>query len=273
MDHDPDAVRVQSPFGRPREPSILVVVIAAFLLIAILKPWSFGEDGPDAGRPGAGAIPFGSGPVSEDEPSPASSPSILDPNAMACMTDATEQVVIIERWAGHEVRSWVAAADMTVSEPLDERLVPISIFTSHVIGLGICASRDLTGTQQPAARLLDVQSIVQAASGPLAVDLGRPDPITVQLRGPEPALLYGAPAVTLPGSPASPSRPGPLADPTATGPAPGTSTPGMGLPSPTDAWATWPTGSYAIEFAFPSDGPNVMRWLRIDLIPGAGAAG
>ena len=137
---------------------------------------------------------------------------------MACMTDASEQVVIIERWAGHEVRSWVAAADMTVSEPLDERLVPISIFTSHVIGLGICASRDRTGTQQPAARLLDVQSIVQAASGPLAVDLGRPDPITVQLRGPEPALLYGAPAVTLPGSPASPSRPGPLADPTATGP-------------------------------------------------------
>ena len=265
---------MQSPFGRPREPSILVAVIAAFLLIALLKPWSFGEDGSDGGRPGArGAIPSGSGLAIGGEPSLAATPSILDPNAMACLTDATEQVVIIERWAGHEVRSWVAAADMTVSGPLDERLVPISIFSSHVIGLGICAPRARIGTQQPAARLLDVQSIVQTASGPLAVDLGKPDPITLQLSGPEPALLYGAPVVTLPRASVSPPRFDPPADPTATEPPPETPTSGTGLPSPTDGWATWPTGSYAIAFRFPSDGSNVVRWLRIDLIQGAGGSG
>jgi hypothetical protein len=237
---------VQSRFERPREPSILVAVIAAFLLIALIKPWSFGENGSDSGRPGPPvAIPSGSMVVLDVEPSLGATPSILDPNAMACLTDATEQVVIIERWAGHEVRSWVAVADMTVSGPLDERLVAISIFSSHVIGLGVCAPRARAAGQQPAARLLDVRSIIQTASGPLAVDLGKLDPITLQPSGPEPAILYGAPVVPLPGV----------------------------SPGPTDGLATWPTAAYAIAFRFPSDGSNAVRWLRIDLIEGAGESG
>jgi hypothetical protein len=275
VDHEPKAVRVQSPFGRPREPSILVAVIAAFLLIALLKPWSFGEDGSDSGRPGArDAIPSGSGLATGGEPSLAATPSIPDPNAMACMTDATEQVVIIERWAGHEVRSWVAAADMTASGPLDERLVPLSIFSSHVIALGICASRAQIGiTRQPAARLLAVESIVQTVSGPLVVDLGKPDPITLQLSGLEPAVLFGAPVVTLPRASVGPPRFDPPAGATATEPPPETPTSGTGLPSPTDGRATWPTGSYAIAFRFPLDRSNIVRWLRIDIIQGAGATG
>lgn len=274
MDDEPKAVRVQSPFARPREPSILVAVIAVLLLIALVKPWSFGERKSDSSRPGArSAIPSSTGLATDGEPSLAATPSILDPNAMPCLTDATEQVVIIERWAGHEVRSWVAATDMAVSGPLDERLAPIAIFSSHVIGLGICASRAQIGTRQPAARLLDVESIVQTAGGPLAVDLGTPDPITLQLSGPEPALLYGAPAVAVPSPSVGPRRSDPPADPTAMEPPPETPTSGTGLPSPTGGWATWPTGSYAIAFRFLSDGSRVVRWLRIDLIQGAGAPG
>jgi hypothetical protein len=171
-----------------------------------------------------------------------------------------EQVVIIERWAGHEVRSWVAAVDMTASGPLDPRLVPVSIFSNHVIGLGVCAPRAQVGTQEPAAQLLDVQSIV--AGGQMAVDIGRPAPITVQRSGQDLAVLYGAPAVTL--SRAS-------AGPAASEPPPRASS-GTGLPAPTDR-ATWPTGSYAIAFRFPSDARYVVRWLRIDLIRGAGTSG
>lgn len=274
MEHEPNAVRVQSRFERPREPPILVAVISAFILIALLKPWSFGEDASASGRPGArSAIPSGGGLAIDGEPSLAATPAIPDPNAMACLTDATEQVVIIERWAGHEVRSWVAAADMTVSGPLDERLVPISIFSSHVIGLGICAPRALVGTQGPAARLLDVQSVVQTASGPLAVDLGKPDPITVQPSGPEPTVLYGSPVVTVPRASVGPPGFGPSADPTAVEPPPATPPSGAGRPSPTGGRATWPIGSYAIAFLFPSDGSDVVRWLRIDLIQRAGAPG
>ena len=275
MDHEPKAVRVQSPFGRPREPSILVAVIAAFLLIALLKPWSFGDDRSrwpaDRGR--AARRPPAVGPdCVAGEPSLATTPSILDPNAMACLTDATEQVVIIERWAGHEVRSWVAAADMTVSDPLDERLVPISIFSTHVIGLGVCAPRAIGGGP-PAARLLDVQAIVQAASGRRAVDLGEPERISLESSDPEPAVLYGAPYSTRPSPTPALRRLDSNFDPNDPQPTskPPTSSGGPVL-SAADL-ATWPTGSYAIGFRFATDGTGIVRWLRIDLIKGAGAAG
>jgi hypothetical protein len=274
VDHEPNTVRVRSPFARPREPSIVVAVIVAFLLIALLKPWSFGDNGSNGGQPRPqAAIPSSRAGAIAEEPSQTATPSIPDPNAMDCLSDPTEQIVIIERWAGHEIRSWIAAAEMTASGPLDERLVPIPIFSAHVIGLGICAPRARAGPQQPAARLLDVQSIVQTASGPLAVDLGLPDPITLRMSGPDPALLYGAPAAALPRAPVDPLRVDPRADPTATELPRQTPASGTGLLSPTGGWATWPTGSYAIAFLFPSDGPSVVRWLRIDLIHGAGASG
>ena len=276
MDHEPDAVRVQSPFSRPREPSIIVAVIAVFLLVALLKPWSSGENGSSNGQPsdrGAIPIPSSSELATDGQPSLAATPTILDPNAMACLTDATEQVVILERWAGHEVRSWVAAVDTTVSGPLDERLVPIPFFSTHVIGLGICAPRTGSGTQQPAARLLDVQSIVRTVGGPLAVDLGVPDPITLQMGGSEPAFLYGAPVATVPKSSVGPPGSEPRADPTTTELPGQTSASGTGLPTPIGGLVPWPTGSYAIAFQFPSAGSHIIHWLRIDLIQGAGASG
>jgi hypothetical protein len=251
-----------------------VALIAAFLLIALLKPWSFGEAGPDSGRSGdRRAIPSGTELAIDGQPSLAATPSIVDPNAMACLTDVTEQVVILERWAGHEVRSWIAATDVTVSGPLDQRLVPIPFFSTHVIGVGICAPRARTGSQQPAARLLDVQSIVQTATGPHAVDFGVPDPITLELGGPEPAILYGAPVATLPKASAG-----------APGLDPGASQPTEQLPlqmsasgrrhrAATSRLAPWTTGAYAIAFEFPSAGPHVIHWLRIDLIQGAGTSG
>jgi hypothetical protein len=265
---------VQSPFRRPREPSIILAVIAVFLLVALLKPWSFGENGASNGQlsdRGAIPIPSGSEQAADGQPSLAATPTVLGPNTMACLTDATEQVVILERWAGHEVRSWVAAADMTASGPLDERLEPIPFFSTHVIGLGICAPRTGSGTQQPAARLVDVTSIVKTADGPLAVDLGVPDPITLQMGGSEPASLYGAPRTIPPEASVGPSRldagasPPTLEMPRQTS-ATGVSTPSGGL-------APWPTGSYAIAFQFPSAGSHIIHWLRIDLIQGAGASG
>ncbi len=274
MDHEPKAVRVESPFARPREPTILVAAIAAFLLIAILKPWSSGENGADS-RPTSplGAILSSPQLAIDGQRSRSATPSIPDPNAMACLTDAAEQIVILERWAGHEVKSWIAAADRTASGPLDPLLVPVPLFSSHVIGLGICAPRSPTGTQLPAARLLDVRSIVQSAGGPLAVDLGVPDPITLQISGPEPAVLYGAPVVTLPNASVGPPWFDLPADPTAKEPPFETPTSGPGRSAPTAGWATWPTGSYAIAFLFQSDGSNVVRWLRVDLIHGAGTSG
>lgn len=282
MDREPNAVRVRSSFERPREASIVVAVIVGFLVVAIVKPWSFGETGSDGARlADRGALPAASGVALLTEPTPAPAIGIPDPNAMACLSDETDQLVTIERWAGHEVRSWVAVADITGSGPLDQRLTPISIYSNHVVGLGICAPRTQAavsetvggGTGQgvsPGARLLDVRSIVETAAGPVAFDLGIPDPITVQRSGPDPAVLYGPPEVAEPsGSPglSGLERPGSVV--------PGTALPletSSASASPTAGWPTWPTGAYAIAFRFDSDGSKVVRWLRLDLIPGAGGA-
>lgn len=268
MDHEQDVVRVRTRFERRRMPSIIVGGVVIFLLVALIKPWSFGDDGSTDGRPGSGGpIAGASGLAIDPTPTPAtpSSPAtpspIPDPNAMACLTDDSEQVVLIERWAGNEVRSWAASADMIVPGPLDTRLVPITIFSSHVIGLGVCAPRAPIGAQRPAATLLDVRSIVQSADGPQAIDLGSPELITQRPSGPEPAVLYGPPAASAP--PETTRATAPTGSPAASG----------GTPAPAGTWPSWPTGSYAIAFKFASDGPNVVRWLRVDLVKGAGGAG
>jgi hypothetical protein len=268
------ATRVQSPFQRPRQPWILVAVVGAFLLVALIKPWSFGADGSGSGRSAIQeAVPSGSGRSIHDEPSIAPASTILDPNAMPCLTDATEQVVYIERWAGHQVQSWVAAPDVTVSGPLDAQLVPISIFSNHVVGLGICAPRDAIGVRQPAARFRDVESIIETPAGPRAIPLGNPDLITGDPSGPEPALLYGAPAVAASRASPGPARSGPPADPNPGRSTPVTPDPDTGSAPPVGDLAHWPTGSYAISFTFLSDGPAVVHWLRVDLIQGAGEPG
>ena len=273
MEGEPTAVRVQGRSDGPRGPRVVVAVLAAFLVIAILKPWSFGGDGstgvarpaPVTSTPSAAEVASASPPIAM----PTAAPEIDDPNAMPCLTDSTDQVVMIERWAGHEVRSWVAAVDLTDAVgPLDPRLVPVTIFSSHVIGLGVCAPRDLAGSGPPAAELRGVMAIVMDGDGsPMAVCLGPPEPITWPGTGPEPAVLYGAPAVADPTPPVTPA------------PVPGDSASPSLLPYELDdplldvANAPWPAGEYALRFRFSGDAPGVLRWLRIELKGGAAGSG
>ncbi|MEP6639809.1 MAG: hypothetical protein ABJC39_10710 [Chloroflexota bacterium] len=270
MDEEPRVVRVQARVERPREPWIVVVAMGAFLVFALLKPWSIGrEDGTPRGSTDASSLvssPPSAPSVTVAAPSTAATPAIPDPNAMACLTDAVEQVVTIERWAGNEVRSWVASTDVTSSGPLDRRLIPLAVFSNHVVGLGICAPKALVGGGGPAARILDVVAIVPGAGGQRTIDLGAPEPATLRPSGPEPAILYGSPVVA--------PQPGPSADPVV--PEPSTSVAPSAVDrfrAPSDVLKPWPTGAYAIAFRFPSDGPAIVHWLRIDLIAGAAAPG
>ena len=170
---------------------------------------------------------------------------------MACLSGETEQLVTIERWPGHEVRSWDAISGELALGPLDGRLQPVAIFSSHVVGLGICARLVNGATPAPAARLLDVLAITgTTASHRSAIDLGLPGRLTDQGDDPAAASLYGPPAAILPAG-ASPDRLTPA-------------------PFPTPDGSTWSTGSYAIAYAYASDGPHVTRWLRLDVIAGAG---
>lgn len=278
MDHEPDLVRVERRFEHRRSPTIIVAVLVTFVLTSLIKPWSLLE-GPVASEPATVAPPSGSGLAIGGTPSPATSPTaaptpaIVDPNAMACYTDAAEQVVVIDRWEGTEVRSWVAAKDSIVPGPLDPRLAPVPIFSTHAIGIGVCAPRASTGAQEPAAHLLEIAAIIRTDAGLDAIDLGEPVLITLQPTGTEPALLYGAPTLARPLASPVPSTlvlptPGASTSPGAS-PGPSADATSSATPPPVEARPTWPTGSYSIAFRFASDSPNLVRWLRIDLIPGA----
>ena len=254
MDDRQGLVQVRVSTERSRTPSILVVAIAGFLAVAVLKPWTFGQTG-DAGTQPAPTITV-------DVAAPAQGPSavptseIADPNAMACMSAETDQLVTVERWVGREIRTWVAVPDTIGAGPLDQQVPTISIFSNRVVGLGICGRRtpavasgpatDSPGQDvAPGARILIVRSIPEGSSDTIAFGNGLPVPITVQRSEPDAAVLYGPPAG------AKPDRsPGPS---------------GSEPPAP-----AWPLGQYAIAFRFDSDGASVVRWLRIDLLRGPG---
>lgn len=274
MDQEPRTTPVAVPAGGPRRASFFAAAIVVALVLAVVKPWSLGQAGPATGASG-GALPIRATPTSTPgDASPAPSAPPGDPNAMACLADETEQVLTVERSADREVRSWIAVPDLVASGPLDPRLVPLTIFSSHVVGLGVCAAsanRDplvATGAVAPGVRsgatIEDVQSITIVSGRATAVDLGPPTLLASGLGSRDAAVLYG-PAQT--GSPASPSglpSSGARASPTTR------ATDGTGSPSPSPAEAPWRAGSYAIAFRFPFDDATVVRWLRIDLVTGAG---
>ena len=102
-------------------------------------------------------------------------------------------------------------------------------------------------------------------------------PLAGQDLGTDFARLYGPPA----GAGGLPRSSGSAAatEPAATArPRPGTSAaPSDGLvgggPSPETAEPAWPVGSYAIAFRYRSDGPSVVRWVRVDIRPGTPTGG
>ena len=257
MDQEPYEVRVEGTFERPRAPAIVVAAIVAGVLLALVKPWSFGGSG--SSGPRSTALPSGatSGIVTAATPAP--SPQV-DPNGMLCLGGDVEQVVAYERSANAEieVRNWIAVDDVPVTGPLDPHLSRIRIFSSNVVGLGICGP--FAGAGVPVAgRIIDVQRAPTTPGEP-AKDLGRPRQITLELGGQDAAVLYGSPQelVVLPDAAGATVPPSP-------GPG-GTGSSRAAAP----ALRPWSTGAYAIAFVFAADGPGVVRWLGIDLVPGAG---
>ena len=255
MDHEPNAVHVEGTFERPRAPSIVMVAILAAVLLAIVKPWSFGESGSPDAR--SSPLPAGAsgGVVTSAAPTP--SPQV-DPNGMLCLGGDVEQVVAYERSAKDEVRNWIAVEDVPVTGPLDPRMARITIYSSHVVGLGICGP--FAGDGVPVAgRIIDVL-LAPTTPGEPAKDLGRPRQITLDLGDQDAAVLYGSPQelVVAPDPPAGALPPSPATD--------GSGGPGPGLPT----LRPWSTGAYAIAFAFAWDDFTVVRWLGINVVPGAG---
>jgi hypothetical protein len=247
LDQEPYAVRAEIASTRPRRPSIVVGVILAGLLLAVLKPWSFGGSGAPIAR--SSSVPSAAA-AAATVAAPSATPQV-DPNGMLCLGGDVEQIVAYERSANDEVRDWIAIEDVPVTGPLDPLLARTTIFSSHVVGLGICGP--FAGAGMPVAgRFLSVQLVSTTDGTAAARDLGRPRQLTLDLGGQDDAVLYGSPQeiVVLPFGGEAESPGASAGD----------------LP----ALRPWSTGNYAIAFAFGADPPGTIRWIGVDLVPGGG---
>jgi hypothetical protein len=275
MDQRPRTTPVAAPAGGPRRASILASSIVVALALAVLKPWSLVQTGPGTGASGS-AVPLWATPTGSPgsaSTSPSAPPG--DPNAMACLADETEQVLTVERSADREVRSWIAAPELAATGPLDPRLVPLTVFSSHVVGIGVCAARTAAGVSPTpgaggpgagsGATILDVESITIVSGVAVAADLGPPQLLAGALNSTDPAPLYGPPPTGVPAATSSHAG-APSAHASVTTRA----TDVQDSASPTPGEAAWRAGSYAIAFRFPFDAGTVVRWLRIDLVTGVG---
>ncbi len=252
----------------------MAVATVVLIGLAIAKPWSLVQtrapnaetavSAPAVTLPAQSAIP---------------STPLGDPKAMACLAGDSAQVVTIERSAGREVRSWIAVRASAATGPLDPGLPTLAIFSTHIVGLGVCAARATSrssprvgeeqGRNSSAATVIDVQWITDVSGVPAAVDLGPPTLLPDPLNDLDPALLYGPPPVDAAVPPVNgPSRPSPGGVGASPTPAPATAT--SPSSSPSFGGQTWRPGVYVIAFRFPSDDLAVMRWLRLDLMAGAG---
>ena len=258
MDNEPTIVRVPSP---PRRGASVLVVIGAIVLgLAILKPWTLGAApaGVALPLPTAGLTAFGP-PLATPRPSvPAPTPTpIPDPNAMACMSSEGNRVLALVRAPGVEIRTWLTLADLSLANPLDPGVASLRLPSSNVIGLGICARRiDASASTSSAATIVDVQ--VVAVGGGSARDLGAPRLVTRQLGDPAMGVLYGPPAPIAGGSGS--------AVPTGSATSPGASAADL-------VWPSWPYGDYALEFRLAGDPTTLARWIRLELVPAVGQYG
>jgi hypothetical protein len=254
MDRDANAVQVGGSFERRRGPSILVGVVAILVLVALVKPWSFG-DGSSTGGSHVPNRTIGPRAAVDGGAVPSASPGPPDLNALACLSGDTEQLVLLERWPGNEIRSWVAVADSDSIGATNAASPTTIIHSSHVIGIGICPRLSSGGSSFGSAHLLDVLAISPSTTGRISVDLGVPEPITLVTESPEWALLYG------------PATGAPVGG----GPRAGTSASPVGTSAPVSA--TWAAGVYLLAFTFPLDPTEQVHWLHVEIRAGARGAG
>lgn len=289
MTDRPTAVPVR-PGERSTTAFRVTFALGLFIAVAIVKPW--GEPTPrtsgDSGvLPGPTSGSSGGGIAGLPEPSVEAAEA-----ATSCLSSDSEQLVVVERWPGNEIRSWIAVDDVAASGPLDPAMTSTDVFAAHAIGIGVCAPTDeATRSAVPgesarggghAAVIVDVQSISNPAASAAPVDLGAPVELPLLGTGPDAVRLYrllvpasadGGAAASADGGAAGSADGGAAASATRAGSATSSTSPtspATGLPSDAPGQRSWSLGAYAIAFQFPFDLPGTRHWLRFALVRGGG---
>jgi hypothetical protein len=128
-----DVVRV--PARASRTGASVFVALIAFLLVAVFKPW--GSSGPSS-SPSPVTAARGSAGVALAEPAPAPS---AGPGEIVCAPSGW-QVVTLDRMANYTVRTWIPAAPVSASGPLDPTIPTIRLESPEVLSIGVCGSNE-----------------------------------------------------------------------------------------------------------------------------------
>ncbi|HEY7131477.1 MAG TPA: hypothetical protein VH440_04455 [Candidatus Limnocylindrales bacterium] len=171
--------------GPDRGPGLIVVAIAVFVVIALVKPWPV---------PSAGGPTFGPA-----TPPPTTQPTV-DPLAairLDCQDPPSWRIFSRERWPGGVLRSWLSLEPLaTATGPLDPaiRAIPIS---PEIVALGYCAP--WTGPERPPD---DVRFLAWAVGVEESDGVARPVATSLELRSASTTLapplgaLIGPPVVS-----------------------------------------------------------------------------
>jgi len=134
----PPAVSIRVRTARP-SPAIpgLVVIVAGFLALAIVKPW--GGTAAPAPRPSASAavVAAASEPAGGGEPTP-----VVDREAAVaeeCHAPSGWRIVTSETWQDREVRIWWAVTPVASRSAFDPAIPYLSIVSDAIHQLGYCA--------------------------------------------------------------------------------------------------------------------------------------
>lgn len=214
--------------GRDRGSAIGAGLIAVFLVVALVKPWSAPDDDPGprpVGRADAGVAQ-----------TPAPTPDLSDLRAH-CQEPLGWRVYSRENWSGQAVRAWRSVEPVVLADgPLDPR-IPVVQLGSGIEALGYCSP--WTGAERPPAG-------ATVAAWRLAPTRRGGDPfeaLILETIDPQRPTVLGALYGGLPGTPSG-SSPGPV---------------GAGAGS--DRPAGWPAG----RFVFRVVGPDWERWWAVDV--------
>jgi len=150
-------VRVRSDDRRPLLAG--VIVVAAILALAVLKPWAdpgdpsraVEADAPSAGPGGVAAAP---GPLA----TPSATPPGYGAPGGQCYPGAAWRVFALETRTGGPIQHWLSIEPGTAASPRDPGVPLVSIVTDRLLALGFCV-----GSQPD-----DVRSSVEARAWTLA---------------------------------------------------------------------------------------------------------
>jgi hypothetical protein len=197
MIEDPDPKQTPEPFrfearvGRvDRPPVAIAVVLVAFVLLAIAKPWG-GE------RPSAGAVapplrplrPATAAPtIAKESVAPADDSDGVAAVADFCLEPGSWRTATIETWRDQTVRVWRAVTPVSATGPDDHSIPTVPAVGTSIPAIGYCAPG--AGGDQPIGPV-SVEAWRLESGGAAPVDLRPIDP-----NGVDSAFggLYGPPS-------------------------------------------------------------------------------